>query len=107
MSYRLMDVTLRRSRSRGTTKLVLVTLASYVNEKERLKSGEATCFPGIATVGKLTGVSRSQVKRSLRELRELGEVTWEQRGYHRSNLYTLTLPLDDGTNETAGDEGPE
>lgn len=55
-----------------------------------------TCFPSYKTIGDLVGVSRSQVGKSLKQMKELGLVTWKQD--HRedkgqtSNIYYLLDP---------------
>jgi hypothetical protein len=70
-------------------KLLLVVLSSYVNVRSQ------QCWPSHATLAGQCGVSVDTVQRALRELRDRGLVTWEQRTRRdtgqTSNLYSLHL----------------
>lgn len=60
---------------------VYAVIKAYTN----FSTGRA--FPGVETIVEKSGVSRSQVLRSLRTLEEYGYITREKTG--RSNVYTL------------------
>ena len=47
------------------------------------------CWPSISCIMRDTGVSRSQVKRALAELRAAGLVEWQSGDQTSSNHYTL------------------
>lgn len=55
------------------------------------KAGQ--CFPAINTVARETGLSRSTVKRAIRDLEQTGFLTrsqrWREQGGKSSNLYTV------------------
>lgn len=55
---------------------------------------DGECFPSQETLATDLGISKRTLKRDLDELRELGLITWEQRGYKKSNLYSILLNTD-------------
>src|SRR5262245_29266367 len=96
-----MSVTVNRaafehSRSRGTTRLLLLAYASFASE-EKVKRGEpAIAFPAQSTLAKLCNCSRSTVQIHIDRLVELGEIedtgnrhSWDQ---YRSTIEYEILP---------------
>ena len=74
------------------TSLTASAKAVYLYLHDRAgKSG--SCWPGIRTIGNDLNLSRSSVKRALKELEKSGyirkEFRYRQNGSHTSNLYTL------------------
>lgn len=64
----------------------------YMYLKDRADA-DGTCWPGIKTIAKDLGLSRSTVKRALSDLCKEGfikkEPRWRENGSHSSNLYRL------------------
>lgn len=71
-----------------TTKIVLLRLADHAN-------GDGCCWPGRKSLAAWTGLSESQVKRSIRQLEELGllevKIRKSKDGGNWSNYYLLTM----------------
>jgi hypothetical protein len=89
MSFQAMLWVFERSRSRGLDKLVLLSLAHRHNPER------GGCWPSRSTIAADCGVHDSTVKRCLRNLESLGEVSTQDRprefGRHDSNFYRLPL----------------
>ena len=77
-----------------TDKAVLFVLSDYANDKNLI------CYPGIATIVRESGASRSSVLRSLKRLQEDGliQVTKEHR---KVNHYGLLMPGSEPTETPA------
>ena len=93
MSFEVVNMVFESSKTRGMSRLILLAIAYHANHKKWKATGTAEAFPSIGTIAKRAGVSERCVKDHLLKLRESGEITWQNRGYH-SNLYTIHLPLD-------------
>ena len=67
-------------------KIVLIYLKDHANK-------EGTCWPGINTIAAGVSLSRSTVKRVLRELMQVGLIEkdhrWRENGSLTSNLYRI------------------
>ena len=101
---------LKHSRARGAARNVLHVIAAHAD-----KDG-GSAYPSIATIAREANVSRRDVFRSLRRLRDLGEITINLRGDGRAhgtpNQYTMTLaasigdttsPMDGEISQNRGD----
>lgn len=80
-------------------KMVLLALADEADAK-------AECFPSMATIAEMCGMTRRNVVNCLHKLEEGGFIRHEKRhsanGHRSSNLYTLNLPVDaDGAAQQA------
>lgn len=67
-------------------KMVFITLKRFANA-ETMQS-----FPSLSTIQKITGISLSQIRRSLSHMEELGVIKVEHRTGEKgkqSNIYTL------------------
>lgn len=96
MSFEVTKMVLDHSKSKKFARLVLLELAGAVNEEERRREGTAKCWPAVETLCNRTGLSYRCVRDQLNILRyQLGEITWEKRGYRQSNMYTICVPFDD------------
>lgn len=62
----------------------------FIELLERLGQN-ATVWPLQSTIATDCGISERQVRISLRELEDIGFVTWSRRGLGKSNEYTLNL----------------
>lgn len=66
------------------------TVYIYLRDRANVSG---TCWPGIKTIASDLGLSRSTVKRALRELVQRGYLRktarYRQNGSHTSNLYTV------------------
>ncbi|MDX1545607.1 MAG: helix-turn-helix domain-containing protein [Rhodothermales bacterium] len=86
MSYQAVKYVLRHSRARGSARLVLVAIAEHADET----GGRA--WPSTETLAELANVSERMVRKNLRELESLGELTVHYKsGPHGCNLYTISL----------------
>ena len=85
MSLALVRGVLTTSKAKAATRLVLVILASYANEKRRSR-------PSVATIAALANVSGRCVQLALKELLKLGEVRIETNGggRNRPTVYEIT-----------------
>lgn len=68
-------------------KMIFITLKKFAdNDTKR-------AFPSLNTIQKITGISLSQIRRSIEHMKELGVITIENRidkeKGHQSNIYTL------------------
>src|SRR5687768_10766103 len=78
---------LMHSKSKGATRNVLHSLAFHAHDDG------TESYPGISTIVQEANVTRREVFRSLRTLRDLGEITVKLRpGSGTRNQYTLTIP---------------
>jgi len=88
MSYKAMDFVFDQDIKDPLCKFVLLTIAKHSDEAMR-------CFPSIARIAKLTGLSRSTVKVKLNALEEAGWVRVTRRakdGKRQTSIYTLQKP---------------
>ena len=96
MSVESLAVVLHHSQASGTDKLVLVGIANH--------DGDGGAWPSLGTLGKYANVSVRSVRRSLENLRALGEVTvFIQAGgtratadHKRPNRYEILVNCPDG-----------
>lgn len=87
MSIQAVAWVLDQSRSRGFTRLVMISLANHANKE----TGE--CWHSVRTIAAEAGVSKSTVADHVRRLVELGEVELlDEGGPRRSARYRLTFP---------------
>lgn len=97
-----MATVLHHSRARGTDKLVLLGIANH--------DGDGGSFPSLATLAKYANVDERTVRRSLRVLEELGEITVHLHGGgtrhtradRRTNRYEILVRCPQGC-----DGGPQ
>lgn len=88
MSVEAVKLVLDRSRSKGTTRLVLVIIAEHAGGPDHY------AFPGIKTIARQAGgVTERTVKRSIAELEQLGEI--EVSRDKRYNQYRIRLATGD------------
>ena len=96
-----MAIALNHSRARGTTKLVLLGIASH--------DGDAGAFPKVATLAKYANVHPRRVQASIASLVELGEIAVDTKAggmrdipdHLRPNLYHFTLRCPAGCDGTS------
>ena len=76
---------MQRKNRTAVDKAILSVLAEHANQND------LTCWPGISTISREAGTSRSTTMRSLKRLQEDGfiEITRETR---KSNIYDLLMP---------------
>ncbi len=85
MSNAALNLVFGRSRSEGTARLVLLSLADRAND-----SGQAFC--GAQDLCKRANAARRTIFDALRELRELGELNiLAEKGPRGCNRYQITL----------------
>jgi len=79
------------SKSQGSARCVLIVLATYAND-------DGICWPGIRTIARNSGFTRTTVGNAIRKLEALGEVTKGKRhisdtrgGRQQLNAYRLNL----------------
>jgi len=110
MSWQMTERVIKYSRAKGAARNVLHAIAYHAHDDG---SG---AYPSIATLAREANVSRRDVFRSLRRLRDLGEITINLRGDGRAhgtpNQYTMTLaasigdttsPIDGEIRQNRGD----
>jgi hypothetical protein len=98
MSWKYLNAAYRCDVVSGYTKYVLVRLADRCDEEK------GQCWPSVPSLVADCGISRWTVRRSLDELKQLGAITWEKRGYN-SNMYAVNLAfLDANARKTTGAE---
>lgn len=87
MSYILQQQAFRHSRSDGTTLLILLALASFVEHKTN------TAFPSYTQLAKKARVSRRTAIRAIKKLVAFGEVTIiHSEVYGFRNMYQIAFP---------------
>lgn len=93
MSHGASGLAWHHSAAKGVDLLVLMAIANYISDDG--------AFPKVETLAKDARTSPRQVHRSLKTLKELGEISWIQKagkgsGVYKSNRYfiTLTCPAD-------------
>lgn len=91
MSAEALSAVLHHSRSKGTTKLVLLGIAWHTSD-----SPELGCFPSQETLAEYANVSSRQVRRAIVELEILGEIEVDTHGgmstdKFATNRYFITL----------------
>ena len=64
MSYKLADVVRKMTDLSSSAKAVLIIVCQHANDDG------SSAYPSVATMAQETGLSRSTVKRALRELEE-------------------------------------
>lgn len=83
----------------GSTVKVYLALCKYAND-------QGQCYPSQGTIADWLGISRMQVSRAVKELKEMGLVTSipQQRkdGGWTSNLYQLQTKTPSDTGDTGG-----
>ena len=92
MSVEVISAVLHNSKAKGTTKLVLIGIANH--------EGDGGSWPSIETLCKYANCGRTQVKKSIKELKDMGEleVLVQQGGNQytrddkRPNLYRVLVP---------------
>ena len=90
MSSRAISQVLKYSRASKADKFIFTVIAHHFNDAV----GQA--WPSISTLAEETGYDQRRVKRSLANLRRLGELRSDENngGRNRSNRYYITLPVD-------------
>jgi uncharacterized phage protein (TIGR02220 family) len=90
MSSRAISQVLKYSRASRADKFILTVITHHFNEVV----GQA--WPSISMLAEETGYDPRRVKRSLANLRRLGEIRSDENngGRNRSNRYYITLPVD-------------
>lgn len=85
MSYKLVHDALHAPECKGSTKLVLIALADFANEKTGL------CYPAHATIAQTIGCSRRAVVSAITDLEKLGYI---RRGpkHGLSLSYSFAIP---------------
>lgn len=91
MSIESVAIALHHSRSKGTTKLVLIGIANH--------DGDGGAWPSVRTLAKYAACSESQVQRATAKLAELGEIRIHRQGggnrdmqdWRRPNRYDVLL----------------
>lgn len=96
MSIRATRAVWAQSRARGGQLLVLLALADHINSDHP----ERGCWPSVATLARRTRFSKRHVRRCLRELEGLGEITTVKEPKHRTHVYRLHLPGNEEDNLT-------
>ena len=86
MSIQALSWSIKQKTKNTTSKLVLLILANYANEKHE-------SYPSEKHLGELVGVSERTIRRCLKQLTELGLITVMQRA-GTSNLYKVNLGTD-------------
>jgi hypothetical protein len=84
VSYEVVDLVLKHSRSRGATRMVLVVIGTYSN------SDATGAFPSIDTIARKAGISERAVQYSLRDAVKLRELKIHREA-GRSNRYEITI----------------
>lgn len=79
MSVRITGQVWAHSRATGTALLLHLALADHADDSER------ACWPSLRLLAEKTRTSRDTVRRAVRELESLGEVTLERRGSGRQS----------------------
>lgn len=69
MGYRAVNAVLHHSRAQGTTKLVLVAIATYHDDR-----GDNGAYPSQELLASMANCSIRTVHRAIKELEELGEI---------------------------------
>lgn len=83
MSIRVLDRVWKQSRAKGGDLLVELAIADFADD-------EGNAYPSIPTLGKKSRLSDRQVKRSLQNLEQLGELkVLRGKGPHGTNRYRL------------------
>lgn len=83
----------KHSQAEGTDRLVLLALADFAAFHEG--DEHPTCWPAKRTIGQMLKLSDNTIRKSLRNLEALGEITmapftgWEGRPDRRPNRYTF------------------
>jgi hypothetical protein len=86
MSGLVMGLVLKHSRSRGTSKLVAVTIGDCC------KDDGTGAWPAVRTIAARAGTSERTAQRSIAELVQLGELAVDENaGPKRANLYTIRI----------------
>lgn len=88
VSVQAMSWVFDHSESRGLDRLVLLVIANRVNEKAH--DGDAFCWPTQAVIANEAKCSERSVRRSLDELKKIGELEVVHQGQHHPNLYRMT-----------------
>jgi hypothetical protein len=89
-----------RSRASGSTLLVLLALADRADD-------DGCCWPGEEELATRARVGVRQVRRCLRELEDMGELTTVvQRGRSRSNRYRIVMPTAENRTSEAQNRTP-
>lgn len=86
MSISALAWCLKKELPNPTTKLVLMILCNYANESHQ-------SYPSEKHLGELVGVSDRSIRRSLKQLSDLGFIKIEAR-IGTSNLYTVNIGMD-------------
>lgn len=68
MSFDALKHVFKHSRSKRSARLVLLTLANHLNTRHE------HAFPKIETIMESTGLSRSGVRKAIKELEDLDEI---------------------------------
>lgn len=97
MGYRAVNAVLHHSQALGTTKLVLVAIATYHDDK-----GVNGAYPSQELIAKMANCSIRTVHRAVKELQQLGELevlVHRGRGKtfdRQTNLYFVVLDCPEG-----------
>lgn len=68
MSFTISAEVWAHSQAKGSSKYVLLALADYADDDDRI------CWPSIASIGAKTGLGKNTVRRALRDIEKLGEI---------------------------------
>lgn len=94
MSVHVSSDVWRYSKATGGSFTVLLSLADQAND-------DGECWPKLATIASRSRVSRASVSRHLAQLRELGELEWEdRRARGLPNFYRVTVGATTSQSET-------
>jgi hypothetical protein len=92
MSHGASGLVWHHSKAKGIDLLVLMAIANYISDEG--------AFPKVETLARDARTSPRQAHRSLKTLKELGEIDWVQKagkgsGVYKSNLYFIKLACPD------------
>ena len=97
MSFQVMSWAVERECPTPTSKLILILLANYADEHN-------SCFPSRERISKLSNCDERTVRRSLKQLQDLGLIRIESRhtteGRQTSNRYFICLDNVSSRNES-------
>lgn len=85
MSVHISSDVWRHSKAKGAALLVLLSLADQAND-------DGQCWPKVEKIAARCRISRASVLRHLADLRDLGELSWENRSARaQPNFYTVNV----------------
>lgn len=97
MSIRWIDAAMQHSQAHGNARLVLIVLANNADDET------GSCYPGIKYIAHRAGIDERTVRRMLRQLEELGEISTRINASHiGTNLYTINPSILSGVSDCPG-----